>query len=427
MRAPGASASARWFTLLAAAAASGIAEAGPAEDAAELTRILGIALWERAASDHPQTVRALRLLAEQAQGIDYASLRMGWHHPNARSEYRKRQHRSFTDQRSRVRTEASHTLLKELITTGGASEAAVTAAFVREIGLKADAPAASGANFGAVLAALEAELLLPLRAYQEHGGKAYRTKPGAPIPPAAVDQVILDITTHVLKGDFSAWRYSNPIGRRQLQGLSEAQVAKWAEPARTKVGNLVVHEGSAGELDFFWATKIGGPSHGFDYEPQCLLPLLANARHKALLVSDPGWPAHPAGRAHLRLLWSQHLKPVLWLETVNVDFAAGGAVNPGPWQRAVLEHVVTKAAAVGSGVSLDPGLAELMASVAAELGLGGVVNHVHETLTLRPSTGIVEASDYLAGAHDWVQMEEQVVGPFHRALYFPVPKGGAEL
>ena len=35
-----------------------------------------------------------------------------------------------------------------------------------------------------------------------------------------------------------------------------------------------------GELGFFWATKIGGPSHGFDLEGQCLLPLLANARHK---------------------------------------------------------------------------------------------------------------------------------------------------
>ena len=74
------------------------------------------------------------------------------------------------------------------------------------------------------------------------------------------------------------------------------------------------------QLGFWWATKIGGPSHGFDLEGQCLLPLLCNARHKVILVSDPGWPHHPSGRAHFRLLWihgTSPPRPVLWLETVN--------------------------------------------------------------------------------------------------------------
>ena len=48
----------------------------------------------------------------------------------------------------------------------------------------------------------------------------------------------------------------------------------------------MTHEDAAGELGLFWATKIGGPSHGFDFEGQCLLPLLANARHKVVLVTD---------------------------------------------------------------------------------------------------------------------------------------------
>ena len=39
-----------------------------------------------------------------------------------------------------------------------------------------------------------------------------------------------------------------------------------------------VHEEDG--LELFWATKIGGPSHGFDVEGQCHLPLLANARSK---------------------------------------------------------------------------------------------------------------------------------------------------
>lgn len=414
--------------LLILATITGISKATSAEDAAEVQRILGVSIADGLLGQ-TRALRAVRLLAEQTQGIDYASLGIGWHHPNARTVYRQRQHKSFTDSRSQARTEASHRQLKELVASGHVTGAALTAAFVREIGLAADSPAAKVAQFGAVLEALEAELLLPLRAYQEHGGNAYHTKPGAPIPPGPVDNIISEITLHVLQGDFSAWRYSNPMGKRQLEGLSDAQIASWMEPARTEADSdkVVVHEGSVGELDFFWATKIGGPSHGFDYEPQCLFPLLANARHKALLISDPRFPAHPAGRAHLRLLWTQQNKPVLWLEAVNVDYVASRTVDAGAWQRLVLRHVVSRAVDVGGGVSVEPQLAELVAAVAAEIGLGGVVNHVHEPVILRPSAGVTEASDYLGPWHDWVQMEEQASGPHHRALYFPVSAGAAEL
>jgi hypothetical protein len=129
---------------------------------------------------------------------------------------------------------------------------------------------------------------------------------------------------------------------------------------------LRTHEDAPGELGLFWATKIGGPSHGFDIEGQCLLPLLCNAvrgrpielgtcvsasllstlvpclillsdppieqRHKVILVSDAAWPHHPAGRAHFRLLWlhgTSPPRPVLWLETVNADFEA--RVNTRDW------------------------------------------------------------------------------------------------
>merc|ERR550525_1122045 len=105
----------------------------------------------------------------------------------------------------------------------------------------------------------------------------------------------------------------------QLEGLTDRQKALWAEATRTEGGDgLVAHEDAPGELGLFWATKIGGPSHGFDIEGQCLLPLLANARHKALLVSDPEFPDPPAGRAHFRLLWTdaEPSLPVLWLEAV---------------------------------------------------------------------------------------------------------------
>ena len=34
------------------------------------------------------------------------------------------------------------------------------------------------------------------------------------------------------------------------------------------ISGLTTHEDDWEELGFFWATKIGGPSHGFDIEGQ---------------------------------------------------------------------------------------------------------------------------------------------------------------
>merc|ERR1712048_1275218 len=135
---------------------------------------------------------------------------------------------------------------------------------------------------------------------------------------------------------FTDWRYRNDVGQEQLRGLSEEQVAAWRQAFSIEhedCQGVRTHEDCEGELGFFWATKIGGPSHGFDFEAQCLLPLLANARHKVILLSTPSlWP-HPLARAHFRLLWASPPEGTarpepearLWLETTNLDFAADEA------------------------------------------------------------------------------------------------------
>ena len=48
-------------------------------------------------------------------------------------------------------------------------------------------------------------------------------------------------------------------------------------------------------------------------------------------------------------------------------------------------------------------------------------------LELRPSNGVVEASDYLNHKHDWVQLEREVVGPFRRVAYTPKLAEGADV
>jgi hypothetical protein len=275
----------------------------------------------------------------------------------------------------------------------------VIEAFCVEIGAPELVP---NATFAGVLAALDGELLLPLRAFSEGlaYGSLYTTFGGDTIPHEPIDGVVHELMSATLAGRFSEWRYTNAVGKRQLEGLSAAQIAKWMEASSSTHGDLRVHEDEPGELGLWWATKIGGPSHGFDYEAQCLLPLLCNARHKVVLVSDPAYPHNPAGRAHFRLLWVHGTSPpraVLWLEGVHTDFSA--RVSSRKWLPAVLAHAAMKAYAMGVGLSVEAHLEhELRAAV--EQHLGGIASEVaqcHDRLVLRPSKGVLEASDYLSG------------------------------
>lgn len=372
-----------------------------------------VSLAEALAASGATTVaelRGLRQLVEQSvkRGIDYATLGLGWDHPESRVEYREARHNSITCAASRIRAECSRRQLVELVRSlvatgpGVNASAAIAAAFAKEI--SAAPGALTGAKGDAVLVALEAELLLPLRALNEDrlaGNSIARTFGGAALPVDKIQACIDQITAHVLDGTFSNWRYENPVGTRQLEGLTNQQINIWKEPGKSESkGGIIVHEDAPGELGFFWATKIGGPSHGFDFEGQCLLPLLANARHKVILVTDPQWPHNPAGRAHFRLLWTadeQPPRPTLWLETINADFAAG--VNPRLWLRPVLAHAVSKADSMGALLSLETYLAQELVA----LGIApDRIREVRDRLTLRPSNGVVEASDYLGGAHDWL-------------------------
>jgi len=380
-----------------------------------------------------EALAAFVALAEQAvkMGIDYRRLGVGWFHPMSRTTYRAAQHKSILAPESRERAQESRRkLLASLATVldeGAEAEAVVTEAFIREIGLlPSDRPAGS-ASFSAVAAALQAELLLPLRALNE--GEYAHTMMGAPLPLEELRGVVASITTAVLShvGGFAEWRYTNPVGKEQLRGLSERQAALWREPTEVEhAQGLRTHEDGPGELGLFWATKIGGPSHGFDFETQCVLPLLANARHKVLLLSDESWPHHPAGRAHWRLLWSVGSKakpkegpePRLWLETLNCDFSAE-RVATSSWEAAALHHAMDKSEAMQVPLSVEPGLMADLKRLARSRGGGGEVFQARERLVLRPSNAVVEASDYLSPLHDWVQQEEEVTGEIPRALFVP--------
>jgi len=387
--------------------------------------------------EEPVVLSALAALAEQAlhSCIDYSTLGLGWAHPKTRTEYRRAQHPSATCPASRQRAEASRMRLVEVtaaVASGRLSaKTAVKNLFLQEIGLQANVSAARSATFSGVVAALKAELLLPLRALNEGQQSMHRTYRGEPVPPAAIAETVQELTTAVLSrpGSFADWRYGNPIGLEQLRGLSSNQLTKWREPTSIQHASGVrTHEDGEGELGFFWATKIGGPSHGFDYEGQCLLPLLANARNKVVLVSDIAWPAHPAGRAYFRLLWTAPAdgapEPRLWLEAVNADFDAltAGAVDQAEMVGAVLRHAVAKSCAMQVPLLVDPSLSRDLHVVVSEQDAGGFISLAQDRLLLRPSNGVCEASDYLSARHDWVQLQEEVTDPLPRVVYTPTPR-----
>lgn len=380
----------------------------------------------------PDVFIALVALGEQAvrMGIDYRSLGHSWKHPTTRLQYRLAQHPSATCLASRQRAEATRQRLQDVvarISNGIISpETAVVATFLLEIGVAADSPVANSASFAGVLAALNSELLLPLRAFQEGQRHMCQTYNGEEVPAAAMTNAVQELLVATLSkpGGFSEWRYNNLVGAEQLRGLCRNQLDKWKEPTSFKhAGGLNTHEDADGELGFFWATKIGGPSHGFDFEGQCHLPLLANARNKVVLVSDPAWPAYPAGRAYLRLLWTPSQTPEarLWLEAINTDFdAAAGVVDPDMIAQAALCHAIIKAEVMGLPLSVDPDLASKLVAAAGEVGCTGIVTITSERLALRPSNGVCEASDYLTQQHDWVQLQEEVTESLSRALYVPL-------
>lgn len=382
--------------------------------------VMAVALVAASADDDVVRRAATQLMEQAARGIDYASLGQSWNHPKSRVEYREATHPSIRCAHSRARQEASRRRLQEELAEPTPTK--LCEAFMREIGADVNATC----DAAAVAAALDAELLMPLRALNEGQRSMHRTYLGEPVPAEPVATAVRELTAAVVAGHFAQWRCENPVSRRQLEGLSPWQIQAWTTPT-TLVHESGLRTTDEGDLGLFWATKIGGPSHGFDVEGQCILPLLCNARSKAILLDDPNqWPAHPAGRAHFRFLFSRSgdatETPLLWLETLNVDFAAQSKIETRLWLQALLAHAIAKADAIKVALSVPPEwLPEL-----GRLPAAGRVAHAPPThIVLRPSNGVVEASDYLGDRHDWVQLSEDVVHVGPRAVYRPrsVPVG----
>lgn len=360
------------------------------------------------------------LLDQAASAPDYRVTGAGAHYPRTRIHYRQRlqqpQVAYIAEKRQLTTQQAAAKQIAEALDSkapGAQLEHGLMSSFVKEIGVDLEKADRAGwqPNAMGIVAALEHELLLPLRAINENLAAMDRAHPNLQDRfTAAVD----GITRAVVEGQYRNWRYESATGQEQLKVLDAAGRKAWRDSnvsveVQGPHGKLKTREEDG--LDLFWVTKIGGPSHGFDYNAHCLLPLLANARSKPIVVVDSTWPEHPAGRAYLRLLSTPDGRPFLYLEPTQRDFThrdlypeAGVA-----YQQAIFEHALAKAQLLGLPLSVDAALE----GAARGYGLNG---HRQErpSYYLAPSGGVLEASDTLTDKHDWPQYEGQIVQPFPR-------------
>lgn len=347
------------------------------------------------------------LLADEAMHApDYAGSPTSWG-PEHRQAYRARMHSGAWDRerqtRSRRALAAALRGLAEAHDPVVALERVLIAEFLREIGVPPETSMKWRPTEEAIGRALEGEAFLPLRAYQERAAQCGRRYASREEWHAVVDPLIQS----VVEGRFSEWRVSNEASRLQLAVLDEAQRAEWlkdrsvSHEIETKDGGRVIlttSEAQASDFGLFWATKVGGPSHGFDTMTNCALALATNARNNTILVTDPRWPNH-AGRTYIRLFSLKDTgEPVLFLEGSHRDFGYPGP--RGPVDIAIARHALEKARAMNVRLVLSWECSQII----AELGLRGEWRSPEYVVA--PSL-LVEAASVF-GPHDWRQQREEV-------------------
>lgn len=366
----------------------------------------------------PALLGAFALLADQASTApDYARTGTGWHHPDSRVGYRNRAFEPDVVYTSEQRIQGTRQQLKALAQGslaaadfGLALEQALIPEFLRQIGVSAEVSAEWKPTAQGIELALAHELLLPLRALNESIGAMERQHGHR----EEFTEAVHSLTRAVVEGRYDAWRAGNPNSTHQLAILDEAQKAAWNTHqvsivrANARGGQLKTKEETG--LDVFWVTKIGGPSHGFDYGPHCLMPLLCNARTRPIVVEDSSYPHHPVARSYLRLVATPNGAPVLYLEPLERDFihrriAADASTE---MQAVIVEHALAKAQALGVPLSVRPDLRPFLDALGREYRTDKEGRYV-----LGPSAGVVEASDTLGPGHDWVQTEAQEVVAHH--------------
>lgn len=366
-----------------------------------------------------QNLIALAVLADTARTApDYSTTGASWSYPRSRTDYRARRFDAWDLFAAEGRRENTEARLGNLAKAVGASEDPARAlskglvdAFLREVGVPEKTSKTWNVTAASVRKALEHEAFLPLRSLNENLGEMQQQK-GAAAHADEIRKVVEDVTQHVLEGDYREWRYESPKSAKQLSVLSNEQRAGWKkglelESPSANGGKLKTREEDGVEL--LWVTKIGGPSHGFDYGPHCLLPLLANGRTKAILVDDDRWPQNAAARCYLRVLSREDGSPVLFLEPLQRDFphrdVHQNKNEDTAFRLAQVQHALAKSRELGVPLTVSA------YDDFALKHLGVPFKRDDQKIVIEASAGVFEASDTMFQGHDFPQTKRMVSEP----------------
>jgi hypothetical protein len=364
-------------------------------------------------------VQGLALLSDYATGtLDYR--RIGAQFTSGgpasdRTSHQNREYGAAWSGASQARQAESRGALLDAITTAvraddpsSAAESTLEKHLLRELGLSTAETAEWKPKTDAILKALDGEAFAPLRAMMEllPNSMSYRYSGGAM---EGMRNAARRIARAVVEGRYPDSRLDEPANQAQIALLpEESQRTAWLSDfttvgTGTRGQKLRTHEAEGFER--FWATKIGGPSHGFDNFTHCVLSVIGNVRTKVIIVEDENWP-QPAARAYLRLVGNEQGKPILYLEGIEHDFKLRGA--PQMDRSGIAERIVAHAMARAKELGVDlvvvgshgEGISRLQARAKSFDG----------RLLLEPSAVIAESSDYILG-HDMPQPERVLTRP----------------
>lgn len=429
---------------------------------------------------------------------DYALIGKGWHYPETRSGYRSSHPRHASLVRSTRRQQQSVRRVDATIAALEALEAQsddsprvrriIGDLLFDEAGFEPDARIRDMEwTASAIVSFVKHEAIHPLRAFRELvlNVDEVTTMSGLPLPRQAVKSAMEHVVRAIVEGRFPQHRFDTAQeeqeegggdtsralnARRMVAGLQNLnKQERWrssfratanvavpsshASPLTTGSTHVVVTVREAEDASLLWATKIGGPSHGHDYETPCILPLLSNARHKAAILEAPHLQHDdPVGRAHVRLLeWhnpptSYESAPssawLVYLEPLNIDFNVAptmGHADFATLEYALLVYAIHRSIDIGVNIvsvgmhmsdAVDRFIGESRGVVVtAASNCAGCAYDVRVTRAqsvryiLTPSNGVIEASDTLSDLHDWVQDDEQLSVPMRRIHVVISPRG----
>ena len=207
-----------------------------------------------------------------------------------------------------------------------------------------------------------------------------------------VYKIVENITRSILTNQFTSFKFKSL--HRQLSHLSLHNRYMWKYQYKyIHDKRWLTTEGDDNYFMYLWAGKIGDGNHSFDYFPQCLYPLLCNARNKVILVYDTVYNKFTA-RVYFRIIQSS-TQAYLWLENIECcpSILSRESDYEDKMKKIIIHHAKLRAK------QLHVNLASPCYKIDYE--------KKNIDIILNKSDGILETSRFIHDQENWIQTEDE--------------------